>query len=500
MYFTYQNNKYRLILFTLAGSRFYGTHYEAGDPERQHPFKPNYSSDHDYRGIFIAHPDTKLGLTGNITEIEVKTAGEDKLAPPEQRALIKELNEKLGLNMAEDEDLVLYEVKKFVTMALENNPNIMDIVFADDDAVIYENDKGKKLREEGKGIFMSTKTKFTFSGYAMSQLKRIKSHNKYIVKYPKTANVLRALKTAFDLKDIDYYWITDHFGGRVSEFVTEVKQQDANKLGKVKSISWEEFTTKYALNRSLWEEANTEVVGEERTKLVDGLLFIDELETYRKPQLIDYCTAKDLKAKKFPLDTTEPHQLNPNISTRSITVKEFLMEEASFRTVSKTQYNIFTPATKDFNGGIFARNGNLKVNDPEEVGEFVFQLSIDDANYQRDLDDIEKLWEWRTGRNEKRSILEEHHGYDTKHGAHLVRLMLGAKNILTTGEYHPRLTGDNLQLVKDVLNGKKPYEWVVEMATKMEAELEELYKTSKLPKTPDHKRANELLLELSREM
>lgn len=66
--------------------------------------------------------------------------------------------------------------------------------------------------------------------------------------------------------------------------------------------------------------------------------------------------------------------------------------------------------------------------------------------------------------------------------------------------FYSRLTGDNLQLVKDVLNGKKPYDWVVEMATKMEAELEELYKTSKLPKTPDHKRANELLLELSREM
>lgn len=496
MYFTYQNNKYQLILFTLAGSRFYGTHFNRGE----HPFNPEYESDHDWRGIFIAHPDTKLGLTGKIEEIEVKTQGENGLAPAEQRALINELNTKLGLNMKEDEDLVLYEIKKFITLALDANPNILDLVFADDDAVIYENDKGKKLREEGKGIFMSTKTKFTFSGYAMSQLKRIKGHNKWIVKYPKTANVLQALKTAFDLKDIDYYWITDHFGGRVSEFVTEVKQQDANKLGKVKSISWEEFTTKYALNRSLWEEANTEVVGEERTKLMDGLLFIDELETYRKPQLIDYCTAKDLKAKKFPLDTTEPHQLNPNISTRSSTVKEFLMEEASFRTVSKTQYNIFTPATKDFNGGIFARNGNLKVNDPEEVGEFVFQLSIDDANYQRDLDDIEKLWEWRTGRNEKRSVLEEHFGYDTKHMSHTIRLLIGGYNILQTGEYHPRLTGENLKFVKEVLNGVYTYDYLLEYATNLEKKLDDAYANSKLPKTPDHKKANELLLELSRDM
>ncbi len=496
MEFEYQGNKYSLILFTIAGSRFYGTHYEKGE----HPFKPDYVSDTDYRGIFVAHPDTKLGLTGKIEEIEVKTAGEDKLAPEEQRALIKELNEKLGLNMAEDEDLVLYEIKKFVTMALENNPNICDIIFADDAAVIYENDKGKKLREEGKGIFMSTKTKFTFSGYAMSQLKRIKGHNKWIVKYPKTGLVLSALKKAFAAKDVDYNWMTDHFGGRVSEFVTEVKQQEANKLGKVKSVEWEDFVEKYGVDRVEWEKTHASLASDEKTKLAENTLFKDEVGHYRKPQLIDYCAAKDLKAKRHPLETTEPHQLNPNISTSSVTLKEFLMEEASFRTVSKTQYNIFTPATKDFNGGIFARNGNLKINDPEEVGQFVCQLSVDDTNYNRDLDDVEKLWDWRTGRNEKRSVLEEHFGYDTKHASHLVRLLLGAQNILTTGEYHPRLTGDNLQLVKDVLNGKKPYDWVVEMATKMEVELEELYKTSKLPKTPDHKRANELLLELSREM
>ena len=487
MLFKYQGNEYELILFTLAGSRFYGTHYEAGDPDRQHPFNPDYVSDTDRRGVFIAHPDTKLGLTGNITEIEVKTAGEDKLAPPEQRALIKELNEKLGLNMSEDEDLVLYEVKKFVTLALDANPNILDLVFADDEAVIYENDKGKKLREEGKGIFMSTKTKFTFSGYAMSQMKRIFGHNKHITKYPKTGLVLAALKTAFEAKDIDYYWITDHFGGKVSEFVTKIKQQDANKLGKVNSISWDTFVEKYAVD----------VVTD---KTSENTLLRSEVTHYRKPQLIDYCTAKDLKAKKFPLDTTEPHQLNPNISTRSITVKEFLMEEASFRTVSKTQYNIFTPATKDFNGGIFARNGNLKVNDPEEVGEFVFQLSIDDANYQRDLDDIEKLWEWRTGRNEKRSILEEHHGYDTKHMSHCIRLLIGGHSILTTGEYHPRLTGDSLKFVKGVLNGEFTYEYLLEYTTDLEKKLDIAYSNSPLPKTPDHKKANELLLELSREM
>lgn len=202
------------------------------------------------------------------------------------------------------------------------------------------------------------------------------------------------------------------------------------------------------------------------------------------------------------LDTTEPYECNQTavINTKSITLREFLLTEASFRTISKTQYNIFTPATEKFNGGIFGRNGDLKSADPEEVGEFVCQISIDEMNYKKDLDNIGKLWEWRTQRNEKRSVLEEHFGYDVKHAAHLVRLLIGAKNILSTGDYKPRLTGDDLKLVKSVLNGKKTYEWVIEYATNLEKKLEESYEKSTLPKTPNHKKANELLLELSRKM
>lgn len=488
MKFTYNGQKYQLILFTLAGSRFYGTHYDGPGSvdedgnSREHPFNPNYKSDSDFRGVFIANPDTKLGLTGKIEEIEVKK-GKDGTVPLDQQELIKELNEKLGMDMPMDEDIALYEIKKFINLSLENNPNILDIIFADDDAVIYKNKKGKKLLKDGKDIFMSTKTKFTFSGYAISQLNRIKGHNKWITKYPKTGIVIEKLKMAFDAGDIDYNFITDHFGGRVSEFSTGIKQQDANKLGKVESMRWEEFLDLY----SDFDEDN---------------LTKDEWEYYRKPQLINYVTAKDLRAKKLPLDTTEPYECNPGsvINTKSTTLREFLLTEASFRTISKTQYNIFTPATEKFNGGIFGRNGDLKVNDPEEVGEFVCQLSINENEYKKDLDNIEKLWEWRTKRNEKRSVLEEHFGYDTKHGSHLFRLLIGAKNILETGEYHPRLTGDNLKLVKGILNGERTYEWVIEEAAKMEAELETLYKKSTLPKTPNHKKANELLLELSRKM
>lgn len=474
MKFVYQNNTYDLILMTLSGSRFYGTYYDAEDPTRIHPFDPTRNSDHDWRGIFIAHPDTKLGMTGNITEIEIKK-GKDGKVPPEQQELIKEINTLLNMNMPMDVDFTLYEIKKFITLALDANPNLMDIIFTDDEAVVYENEKGKKLRAEGKDIFMSSKTKFTFSGYGLSQLKRVKGHKKYIVKYPKTHIVLRDLEDAFKRGYIDYHFITDHFGGKVSEYVTGIKQQDANKLENLVSIEWDQFVDMYS---SLFES--------------DNILTKEEWNLYRKPQLIDYCKPKDIKGKKLALNSIM------DIEGYNMTIKEFLLTKASFRSISNALYNIFTPPNEKYNGGIFTNNGNIKTHDPEEVGDFCFVLGIDRESYKNDLDEIDKLWIWKTGRNEKRSVLEENFGYDVKHCSHLFRLLIGAKNILTTGEYHPRLTGENLKLVKSILNGQKEYDWIVSEAEKMEKELDVLYKQSKLPKTPNHKRANELLLELSR--
>lgn len=289
MKFTYNNQTYKLILFTLAGSRFYGTHYELGE----HPFKPDYVSDSDYRGVFVADPDTKLGMSNHIEQIEVKK-GKDGTVPKDQQALIKELNEKLGMDMPLDEDIALYEVKKFIGLALENNPNIMDLLFADDDAVLYSNKKGKKLLKN-KDIFISKKTKFTFSGYAISQLQRIKGHNKWINKYPKTDIVFSELNEAYGKGEIDYNWITDYFGGKVSAYVTGVKQQDANKLGKVESISWDEFVEKHSLDRRIWESRIPQgVTAEEHQEAANTHMFSDEWEKYRKPQILQYGNIKNI--------------------------------------------------------------------------------------------------------------------------------------------------------------------------------------------------------------
>jgi len=502
MKFTYQGKQYKLILFTLAGSRFYGTHFDGRGTDREHPLKPDYVSDSDYRGIFIADVDTKIGLMGTIEQIEVKK-GKDGTVPKEQQELIKELNGKFGLNMPMDEDITLYEARKFVSMAIENNPNILDLLFADDEAIIYSNKKGRKLLKN-RNIFLSKKTKHTFSGYAASQLGRIRGHYKMLTKYPKVNTVIRQLKQAFEDKVIDFNWITDHFGGNVSQFVTGMTQEEASKLGKISSISWEDFIKDREADFSTFSDGAKcmDYSDEKYEEMKNSIMFKGEWNLYRKPQAIDYCTAKDLKAHKLDINdgvwSLDGERAITKEDGEIMTIREFLLTEASFRTISKTQFNIFTPPEGKYNGGIFARNGKLRSNDPREVGEFVFQLSFNENEFKKQTDAIAKLWEWRVKRNEKRSILEEAFGYDTKHAAHLVRLLLGAKNILENGTYEPRLKGENLKLVRDVLAGKYTYNEVVKMGEELEKELEPLYEISTLPFSADKVKANELLLQLSK--
>lgn len=59
---------------------------------------------------------------------------------------------------------------------------------------------------------------------------------------------------------------------------------------------------------------------------------------------------------------------------------------------------------------------------------------------------------WREHRNADRARLEAEHGYDTKHGAHLVRLLRMGREILETGEVHVwrgDRDADELRAIKD---------------------------------------------------
>lgn len=130
------------IFLTLHGSRAYGTNLE--------------NSDFDFRGIAI---------------------------PPKKYFTSFCLNfEQATLN---DPDTVVFNIVKFFQLASQCNPNCLEIIFTDPSSHIYISKLGEKLLEN-KRNFLSKRVRFTTSGYAFAQFKKIQRHRKWLLEPIKT--------------------------------------------------------------------------------------------------------------------------------------------------------------------------------------------------------------------------------------------------------------------------------------------------------------------------
>jgi hypothetical protein len=111
--------------------------------------------------------------------------------------------------------------------------------------------------------------------------------------------------------------------------------------------------------------------------------------------------------------------------------------------------------------------------------------------YREAVDNWQHYWTWKKERNETRSELEEKHGYDTKHAAHLIRLLRMGTEILR-GEgvkvYRP-----DAQELLSIRNGSFTYEEVLAHAEDLDKEMESLYKTTKLQHSVDLDKADSIL-------
>lgn len=113
------------------------------------------TSDEDYVGIFI--PDIEY-LLGFKTCKQVDMGYKSKLEN--------------GKNSSEAIDCTFYSITKFVNLALNCNPNIIELLFVNEENIVYINDYGRRLLAM-RDKFLSEKAEATFFGYAKSQKRKI---------------------------------------------------------------------------------------------------------------------------------------------------------------------------------------------------------------------------------------------------------------------------------------------------------------------------------------
>lgn len=153
------------IFVTIAGSHAHGT-ARAG-------------SDLDLRGVFVTPLPLRLSLferseqyegplTDRLREIVLPRLGAHPTA------------KRLHGGAAE---CVLYDVAKFIGLCAAANPNALELLFADPEDWLYDTPAWRRLHDDRR-MFLTRKVQQTFLGYAMSQLKRIRTHRSWLLHPP----------------------------------------------------------------------------------------------------------------------------------------------------------------------------------------------------------------------------------------------------------------------------------------------------------------------------
>lgn len=120
-----------------------------------------------------------------------------------------------------------------------------------------------------------------------------------------------------------------------------------------------------------------------------------------------------------------------------------------------------------------------------------------ERRWKNACEDRKKYEHWKKHRNPARAALEARYGYDTKHGAHLYRLLKMAKEILISGQVN--IWRDDHEQILAIRSGQWSYEKLLEWADAQNREIDAIYKLGQytIPKAPDRKAIESLCVDLS---
>lgn len=78
----------------------------------------------------------------------------------------------------ETNDIVYYELRKFISLCSKNNPNILELLNISEEYILYKHPLFDEIKTE---LFLSKLCKITFANYAFTQIKKARGLHKKIV-------------------------------------------------------------------------------------------------------------------------------------------------------------------------------------------------------------------------------------------------------------------------------------------------------------------------------
>ncbi len=235
---------------------------------------------------------------------------------------------------------VIYSLQKFFLLASAVNPNIIEVLWTDPQHHLKSHPIWESIRTNRK-LFLSTKARHTFMGYAWSQIAKIERHRKWL-QYEKEPT--QPTREQFGLQSAE---VSREYAEAERFIKRQIEQWNLSQLG------------------------------------------LDEMDRDR--------------FKKACWDLV-------------------------------CQLNLAASVSWDNWPDAYFQAALIKMQNQIQLPKDILALIQAEKRYQDALREWQGYQKWKVERNAARKELEKKHGFDSKHAAHLIRLLRMGLEIVNTGE------------------------------------------------------------------
>ena len=199
-------------------------------------------------------------------------------------------------------NITYYELNRFMELIKENNPNIIELLFSNENMIQYCHPLFKTNILDNKEQFLTKKLEYTFGGYAISQIKKARGLNKKIVN-----PIAKKKKTP-----LDFCHIFDKETGYMM-----LAQQWLNKMGyKQENIGLAQMPNGVELYKIYHGDNFCGIIKENSNSIrhseIPKQYPLEGFLTYNKDGYVYYC--KEYKEYWEWVEKRNPVRYNDNIS------------------------------------------------------------------------------------------------------------------------------------------------------------------------------------------
>jgi predicted nucleotidyltransferase len=226
----------RTIFLTVAGSQSYGM--------------ATPTSDYDYRGIAIPPLKSYTSILHKFEQC-VDTDKGKHVYKHYNTGLLSD-DPRITGDESKAPDMQVFELSKFIRLALDNNPSVLEVLFTDPKFHVIKHPLLDRILEK-KELLLSKQVKARYCGYALSQLNRIKLHRRYLLNPPDH----KPTRSEFNLPEYTLIG-ADHLGAAESLIQKELDEFMIEQTHLPEDVKIELNLAMSKTLRAVWKSINSE--------------------------------------------------------------------------------------------------------------------------------------------------------------------------------------------------------------------------------------------------